>query len=99
MYIPTEIWRNIFDYDPTYHAAFKKVIQDINLIMTKKLSSDYFDGPCQYWPTYFRFFQNGVWYTAMYTEQRYNLYLIRLYNEKSGTFCQHLHRLPANQNQ
>lgn len=93
MRLPIEIWRNIFDYDPTYHVAFQRVIQDIELIMTKRLSSDYFDGSCEYWPGYFRFYKNGAWHTATFSEKSYNLFLIRLFNEKNGTFFQHFHQI------
>jgi hypothetical protein len=93
MHLPNEVWKKIYDFDPTYHIKFQDVIQDIKLMTTKKLSNDYFDGPSQYWPDYFRFYQKGVWYTAVYTEKSYNLFSIFLYNEKNGTFCQHLHRL------
>jgi hypothetical protein len=88
-----ELWKNIFEFDPTYHEHFKYVLEEINLLMTKKLADNYFDGSSQHWPKHFRFFQNNVWYTADYIEQSYNLYHVVLYNEKYGTYAKHLHHV------
>lgn len=94
MYLPNEIWILIFEFDITYHKNYENVMRDIHLLTTKKLAQDYFDGPTQHWPTYFRFFQNGVWHTAKYTEIIYNKFDILLYNETTGSFCRHLHTIP-----
>lgn len=93
MMLPPEILRSIFEFDPTYHEYFGRVLHDIRLLTTQRLASDYFDGSSQCHPTYFRFLQRGIWYTATYTEESHNVFNVILYNEQNGTFGRHLHRL------
>jgi hypothetical protein len=93
MNLPSELTKNIFEFDSTYHEHFQHVVKEINLFTTKKLALDYFDGICQHWPTYFRFFQNGIWYTAEYFELKYNRFFVTLYNEEYGTCSLHVHEV------
>lgn len=93
--LPEEIWNYIYEFDPTFRELFQPVLKQIKILTTIRLASDYFEGPSQIWPTYFRFFRYNVWYTATYTEESHDLFKIILYNEKTGSFYRHLHRLSS----
>lgn len=91
--LPPELWRLIFQFDPTYKEYFGRVLEQINLLTTIRLASNYVDQSCQHFPNYFRFQQRGIWYTAKYNEDEYDVFSVTLYNEQTGTFGHHLHRL------
>lgn len=91
--LPPELWRLVFEFDPTYREHFGGVLEQINLLTTKRLASDYVDLPCQHYRRHFRFYQKGIWYTAKYTESEHNVFHVTLFNEQNGTFGQHLHRV------
>jgi len=42
----------------------------------------------------FSVFSHGIWYTAHFTEQEYDCFMVSLWNEQNGTCAKHLHCLP-----
>lgn len=92
MKLPIDIWRHIWQYDGTFLHYFSEfILPEIQLLRSRILAADYFDGYSECAPASFRFFQNSIWYTARFRELYYGCYFITLYNEHDGTFCQHVH--------
>lgn len=92
--LPVEIQALIWAFDPTYREIFSgKVVQEMNVMMAKRLASQYYDGPSQdFTKTSFRFFQNGQWFTAHFQEIDYNqMFLVSLWYEKQGIRATHFH--------
>jgi len=92
LFFPNDIWRLIWQYDGTYSTYFSnRVLPEISVLKCRELAADYFEGTSECYPSFFRFFQNSVWYTAQFEESTYGHYHITLYNETNGYFCRHLH--------
>jgi len=94
--LPGEIWTIIFEYHDPFKTFFKKnVIPEILLFRCKTIAKYYIGIPCQYFKSYFRYYNNKRWYTISFSEISYNKYQIIKMNEKSGTAFCHIFIVPG----
>lgn len=91
--LPKEVQILIWEYDPTYREIYSKgVVGDINVMISKRLASQYYNGRSQdFTKTSFRFYQMKRWFTAHFEEIEYNKFQMYLWDEKHGTRSAHFH--------
>ena len=92
--LPGDVWMRIWEFDPTYHGHLRDyILPEIRVLRSRRLAKDYYDGESDCAPGHFRFYQNETWFTAVFEETDWNVFLIKLFNERRGTFCTHRHRI------
>ena len=96
IYLPKNIWYNIFSYDNTYYDIYKnEVMKELKICFTKEISELFFYfywdikaiTNIQYSEKNFRFYSNynKVWYTIEF-EELDNNFKFKIHNEKKGTW-------------
>ena len=91
---PPEVWMRIWEFDSTYHDHYRlSILPHMTILRSQCLAHDYYDGHSECRPTSFRFYQNEMWFTASFEETEWNDFQVTLYNENSGMFCRHRHRV------
>lgn len=94
IYLPKNIWYNIFSYDNTYYDKYKNdVMKELKIYFTNEISKLFFHffwdisvvKNIQYFEKKFRFMSdlNKVWYTIEFKEIDDN-FVFRIHNEKTG---------------
>lgn len=90
IYLPKNIWYNIFSYDNTFYDFYKNtVMRELQVYFTREISEFFFFffpddiKNVQYFEKKFRYQHDKVWYTVEFKESDDN-YIFRIHDEKTG---------------